>query len=256
MPTAETPAVSLNNLSFSFDRSSVLEGVNLEIAPQQFFALIGPNGGGKTTLLKLMAGLLTPQSGEVRLFGHPPKAYYSHIGFVPQNTSLNSDFPITALEVVLMGHECEKRPLFGYGKHEIACALGALEKVDMADYQDAKIGSLSGGQRQRVLIARALCADNTRILFLDEPTSSLDAKGQQQIYDLLKTMSESLTVVVVSHDLAVILDYATGIGYVNRTLTYHDAPTISRKSVMDSLDIHDGHLCEVDILNSLGHTHA
>lgn len=248
--------ISIRDLSFRYGNSSILEAINLEIRRGDFFALIGPNGGGKTTLLKLMSGLLSPSSGQITIGGKNPRDSYSRIGYVPQNTNLNMDFPITALEVVLMGHECEKRPFIGYGKHEIACAEGALAQVGMQEYGDQKIGALSGGQRQRILIARALCAHNTEILFLDEPTSNLDSKGQQQIYELLRQLNAQMTVVVVSHDLAVILDYASGIGYVNHALTYHDAPTQDRKTIMQTLGITDGHLCEVDILNSLaGKTH-
>lgn len=249
-------AISLQSLGFSYGESLVLENIDLEIPEKTLFALIGPNGGGKTTLLKLMVGLLHPTVGEVRIFGGIPEKNYSYIGYVPQNTNVNLDFPITALEVVLMGHVCGNRPLLGYGKHEVACAEGALQRVGMTGFANEKIGRLSGGQRQRVLIARALCADNTKILFLDEPTSSLDTNGQQQIYALLKELSESITIVVVSHDLAVMLDYASGIGYVNRTLTYHDAPAITRDSVIDSLGISDGHLCEVELLSYLGKRHA
>lgn len=250
------PAISIQDVCFSYGNTQVLKNIHMEIEEKSFLALIGPNGGGKTTLLKLMAGLKLPGSGTVRIFGEMPQKHYSKIGFVPQNTNLNSEFPITALEVVLMGHECDKRPFIGYGKNEIRCAEGALEQVNMLAYKNERIGTLSGGQRQRVLIARALCAHNTRILFLDEPTSSLDATGQQQIYELLKEINSHMTVVVVSHDLEVILDYASQVGYVNRTLTFHDAPNATRESIMNRLGIKDGHLCEVDILNSLGQPHA
>ncbi len=199
-----------------------------------------------------MAGLIEPNIGEVLINGKTPKELYSHIGYVPQNTNFNLNFPITALEVVLMGHECEKRAFFGYGKHELSCALGALERVGMFDYKDEKIGTLSGGERQRVLIARAICAHNTEILFLDEPTSSLDFKAQEKIYRLLKDLNEWMSIVLVSHDLSVILDYATSICYVNRKITHHDAPSFNQEAIRKRLGIKDNHLCEVDILNSLG----
>lgn len=245
-------AISIQNLGFQYGNTPVLRGVDLEVAEKAFFALIGPNGGGKTTLLKLMVGLLEPREGSVRVFGDEPKKIYSHIGYVPQDTNLNINFPITAREVVLMGHACEERPLWGYGKHEVFCAEEALDHVGMLAYKSERISDLSGGQRQRVMIARALCAKNTKILFLDEPAASLDAQGQKQIYELLKRVSEQMTVVVVSHDLAVILDYATRIAHVNENVICHDAPRLTREMIIDSLGIQDGHLCEVDILNSLG----
>jgi zinc transport system ATP-binding protein len=245
-------AISIKNLNFQYTNSPVLTDVNLEVAEKNFLALIGPNGGGKSTLLKLMTGLLKPTAGEVSIYGKSPEQYYSHIGYVPQNTNMNNTFPITALEVVLMGHECEKRSLFGYGKHEVACAEGALERVGMLEFKDEKIGLLSGGQRQRVMIARALCAANTKILFFDEPTASLDVQGQHDIYMILKEISKTITVVVVSHDLSVILDFATCIAHVNRTLKYHHAPSVTSEKIIEMLGIKDNHLCEVDILNSLG----
>ena len=125
----------------------------------------------------------------------------------------------------------------------------------MLEYKDSRIGELSGGQRQRVLIARALCADNTEILFLDEPTSSLDATGQHQIYELLKQLNARMTIVVVSHDLEVILDYASQVGYINRSLTLHDAPGITRESILCKLGISDGHLYEVEILSAMEQKH-
>ena len=246
------PAVSIDNLSFHYDKTDVLENIYLELSENSFLALIGPNGGGKSTLLKLMVGLQAPSEGSVEIFGEIPRNLYSKIGYVPQNTNFNIDFPITALEVVLMGHECSKRPWFGYGKHEVSCAEKALGQVGMLEFKNSRIGSLSGGQRQRVLIARALCASNTKILFLDEPTSSLDKTGQRQIYELLKKLNEHITVVVVSHDLEVILDYATHVGYVNRSLTLHKDLNITRESIIKKLGITNDHLCEVDILTSLG----
>lgn len=249
-------AIEIENLSYSYEGTRVLRDVSLRVSPKGFLTLMGPNGGGKTTLLKLMVGLLQPESGSVTIFGGSPQKMYSYIGYVPQNTHFNTKFPISVLEVVMLGHECGKRPFFGYGKHEVACAEGALEQVGMFAHKDDLIGSLSGGQRQRVLIARALCAHNTKILFLDEPTSSLDSTGQRQIYELLKTLSESLAVVVVSHDLSMMLDYATQICYVNETVKQHDAPTYNKSSLMHTLGLKGEHFCEVELLNCLGQKDA
>ena len=137
----------------------------------------------------------------IKVLGNDPCKNLSQIGYVPQNTNINVDFPIKVIEVVMMGHVGTKRPLFGYGKDEISCAMGALEQVGMQDYAQKKIGSLSGGQRQRVMIARALCA-HPAILILDEPTASIDVAGQRDIYELLKLLAKSITVIVVSHDIS------------------------------------------------------
>jgi len=148
----------------------------------------------------------------------------------------------------LMGHIGEKTPLFGYGKDEIACAMGALAQVGMQDYAQAKIGSLSGGQRQRVMIARALCA-HPKILILDEPTSSIDIKGQKEIYELLKYLNSTMTIIVVSHDISVILEYANKAAYINKRLSYHD---ISDKNTTFHTHGDEEHFCEIELLQLLG----
>jgi len=210
--------IDIKNLSFSYDRDVILENINLHVEELDFLAIIGPNGGGKSTLLKLILGMYKSKKGSIKVLGKVPEKNLSLIGYVPQNTNVNTDFPIKVIEVVLMGHVGTKNPLFGYGKDEIACAMGALAQVGMQDFSQSKIGSLSGGQRQRVMIARALCA-HPKILILDEPTSSIDIKGQKEIYELLKLLNQSITIVVVSHDISVILEYANKAAHNNKTLS-------------------------------------
>lgn len=235
--------ILIKNLQFSYQKQPVLTDINLQVAGGDFLAIIGPNGGGKSTLLKLILGSLKPQSGEIKVLNQKPQKVLDKIGYVPQNTNINTDFPITVIEVVLMGHVGHKRPIFGYAKEEIACAMGALAQVGMQEFANSKIGSLSGGQRQRVMIARALCA-HPKILLLDEPTASIDTTGQKQIYELLKVLNEHMTVVVVSHDISVITHYAKKVAYVNKTLTSHELDnTFSPGS--------DGHFCEVEMLQLL-----
>lgn len=147
-----------------------------------------------------------------------------------------------------MGHVEGIRPLFGYGKHEVLCAMGALEQVSMADFAQTKIGSLSGGQRQRVMIARALCA-HPQILILDEPTSSIDITGQREIYELLRELNNHITVIVVSHDISVILEYANKAAHVNKNLSYHD---ISDKQHTFHTHGKDEHFCEIELLQMIG----
>ena len=241
-------AIDIENLSFAYEHDKVLENINLTVEPLDFLAIIGPNGGGKSTLLKLILGLLKPQQGTVRIFGEPPAKQRNTIGYVPQNTNVNTDFPIKVLEVVLMGHVGGKKPLFGYGKDEIACAMGALGQVGMEAYAQSKIGDLSGGQRQRVMIARALCA-HPKILILDEPTSSIDIQGQKEIYTLLKTLNQTMTVVVVSHDISVILEYANKAAHINKRLAFHD---ISDKAKVFHTHGEEDHFCEIELLQMLG----
>jgi zinc transport system ATP-binding protein len=240
--------IEIKNLSFAYDKQVILENVNLTVEEKDFLAIIGPNGGGKSTLLKLILGIITPKEGSISVLGKAPSKSLTHIGYVPQNTNINTDFPIKVIEVVMMGHVGTKRSLIGYGKEELLCAMGALAQVGMENFAQTKIGALSGGQRQRVMIARALCA-HPKILILDEPTSSIDITGQKEIYELIKMLNESITIVVVSHDISVILEYASKAAHVNKTLSYHD---ISDKKRMFHTHGDEEHFCEVELLQMLG----
>ena len=240
--------IAIDNLSFSYEKDIILENINLHVEALDFLAIIGPNGGGKSTLLKLILGMNQSKKDSIKIFDKAPKKNLSLIGYVPQNTNVNIDFPIKVIEVVLMGHVGSKNPIFGYGKDEVACAMGALAQVGMQEYSQNKIGSLSGGQRQRVMIARALCA-HPKILILDEPTSSIDIKGQKEIYELLKLLNKSITIVVVSHDISVILEYANKAAHINKRLSYHD---ISNKAETFHTHSEGEHFCEVELLQMLG----
>ena len=237
--------IKINDLFYKYNKTDVLENINLSIKDDDFLAIIGPNGGGKSTLLKLILGLLTPQTGKIE-----KKIKNSLIGYVPQNTNLNIDFPITALEIVLMGHISSKKKIFGYSKEDIACAMESLKKVSMEKFANSKIGDLSGGQRQRVFIARALCS-NPKIMLLDEPTASIDVKGQREIYELLKELNKFICIVVVSHDISVLLNYAKNVAHINKNLVYH-----SLENIQKNLDTQNEHLCEVELLSALGKTQA
>ena len=235
--------INISNLYYKYHKTDVLENINLSIKDDDFLAIIGPNGGGKSTLLKLILGLLTPVTGKI-----DKKLKNSLIGYVPQNTNLNIDFPITALEIVLMGHIVSKKRIFGYSKEDIACAMDSLKKVSMEKFANSKIGDLSGGQRQRVFIARALCS-NPKIMLLDEPTASIDVKGQREIYELLKELNKFICIVVVSHDISVLLNYAKNVAHINKNLVYH-----SLENIQKNLDTQNEHLCEVELLSALGKT--
>ena len=174
-----------------------------------------------------------------------PKKNLSKIGYVPQNTDININFPIKVIEVVLMGHIGTKRAIFGYAKDEIMCAMGSLAQVGMENFAQKRIGELSGGQRQRVMIARALCA-NPKILILDEPTASIDIDGQRKIYQLLKSLNRDMTIIVVSHDISIILEYANKIVHINKRLTYHKIDKREREKLNMA-----GHFCEVELFNIL-----
>jgi zinc transport system ATP-binding protein len=190
-------------LDFANNGEAVLENVNLSVRQRDFMAIIGPNGGGKTTLLKLIVGLLAPERGTVRVDGKSAQKASSCIGYVPQVVHANRGFPITAMDVVLMGKHNPKKRWSRQSAANRQDVLAALERMEMAAYADKKIGMLSGGQRQRVFIARALVS-RPKLLLLDEPAASIDTRGQADFYRLLRELNQDMTVLVVSRDLLVV----------------------------------------------------
>ncbi|MBR9985539.1 MAG: metal ABC transporter ATP-binding protein [Desulfosarcina sp.] len=218
--------IEIKNLDFAYNGEAVLKDVNLAVRQKDFVAIIGPNGGGKTTLLKLMLGLLTPEKGTVRVDGKSPQEASPCIGYVPQDVHTNRSFPITAIDVVLMGTLDPKNRLSRRTAANRRDALKALKRMEMDAHADKKIGTLSGGQRQRVFIARALVSA-PKLLLLDEPTASIDTKGQADFYRLLRELNQDITVLVVSHDLLVISRYVKSVACVNKKLHYHDQAEIT-----------------------------
>ncbi len=197
-------SIQLNSVSFSYECSPILKNVTLTIQNGEFVGIFGPNGGGKTTLLKILMGFLQPDQGSVLLWDLPPTQARSYIGYVPQISKVDRQFPITVEEVVQMG-QLSSLNFFGIlSKAAKERSLDALEKVSMLPYKDAAFGQLSGGQAQRVLIARALASD-ARLLLLDEPTASVDPHAEQEILSLLFSLKGKLTILMVTHDLQTIL---------------------------------------------------
>ena len=237
--------ITIKNLSYSIKKEEILKDINLEIKQKDFLVIIGPNGGGKSTLLKLILGIYEVKSGSISIQNSDSADKLDIIGYVPQNTNINLNFPIKVVEVVMMGF-ASKKSLFGYAKEDLHLANKLLEQVGMKGYAHHKIGSLSGGQRQRVMIARALFA-HPKILILDEPTSSIDVEGQAKIYDLLQELNKEITIIVVSHDLSVILNYASKVAHINKKLSFHDM-----SSFENSFDTQKEHICEVELLEMLG----
>lgn len=218
-----TPIVQIEDLCFLYNGQEVLQDINLTIHRGDFVSIIGPNGGGKTTLIKLILGLLSPARGTVRIDGRDPGENRTPIGYVPQIINHNLNFPASAMDVVLMGkYDPGRRFSFHNKQKDRKEAFEALEKLGMEKYSSRKITDLSGGQRQRILIARALVT-NPELLVLDEPTASLDTKGQTDFFRLLKELNQELTILVVSHDLLIVSSYAKSIACVNKRLHYHQA---------------------------------
>jgi len=213
--------IEISNLSFAYASHTILEKVDLQINEKEFTCVVGPNGGGKTTLLKLILGLLQPSSGTIRVFGKKPEKAREQIGYYPQHAQIDPRFPISVFDVVLMGR-LSRAKRFGFFKAEDKeAAMNALGQVDMADKRKSAFEALSEGQRQRALIARAL-AGEPKLLLLDEPTASLDPQVEASLYDLLNELSRGLTVVMVSHDLAFVSEYIQTVVCVNRTIAVHD----------------------------------
>ena len=221
-----TPIVRIQDVTFAYNAEAVLKDVSLDIRQGDFIAMIGPNGGGKTTLLKLILGLLQPDKGDIRVMGQATHKASACIGYVPQDVHINRSFPITAMDVVLMGKlEATKRWARKSASNRRE-ALAALERLEMADLADKRIGELSGGQSQRVFIARALVTQ-PKLLLLDEPTTSIDTKGQAEFFTLLKELNKEITILVVSHDLLVVSRYVKSVACVNQQLHYHNQAEIT-----------------------------
>jgi len=222
------PNIEVKDLWFSFTGTPVLEGVNLEIYPSDFLAIIGPNGGGKTTLLKLMVGLLKPDRGSVRVFGRPPMEAAHRIGYVPQESGPDKRFPISVFDVVVMGRLKGGGGRWRFSKQDQTLAREALERVEMWALRKRRIGELSGGQRQRVFVARALVAE-PELLLLDEPMASVDQKGQTDFYAFLKDLNETVTIVLVSHDPMVLSSHIKSVACVSKQVYFHNAPEITQE---------------------------
>ena len=239
-------AISINNLFFKYEKEFVLEDINLSVKEKDFLTILGPNGGGKSTLLKLILGINSLKKGDISIFGNKLINELPNLGYVPQNTNINLNFPISTIEVVMMGQNDIKKRFFGYKKEEKIKALEVLEKVNMKEFANSKISNLSGGQRQRVLIARALFC-NPKILLLDEPTSNIDITGCEQVYQVLKELNKNITVIVISHDISVVLKYASKAIYINKKLTYHDLTKMK-----DDFKNIEADICEIELLEMLG----
>jgi len=221
MTAAGAPVIELSGVSYAYDNREVLTDVDLLVNSGDFLAVIGPNGGGKTTLVKLILGLLRPLSGDVRVLGADPLAVRPAVGYVPQHALIQPSFPITVLETVLLGLRPRAGKFVprwpGYRAREKAKALETLGMVDMADMAGRRFDALSGGQKQRVLVARALVSDPGLLLF-DEPTSNIDPQGKVCLFDLLSALSSSITIVMVSHDLISASTRITSVAAVNGRL--------------------------------------
>jgi zinc transport system ATP-binding protein len=246
------PVISVSNLSFAYQEASVLQDISFEIQPGQFIGIIGPNGGGKTTLLKLLLGFLKTNTGKIEIFGKTPITARQHMAYVPQSLRFDKQFPISVMELV-MGGRLAHLPWYGcFSRKDKDIACEALEKVGLLHLQNRPFGSLSGGQAQRALIARAL-ASEPRLLLLDEPTASVDAKAETEIYDILKKLQGKMTILMVTHNLEAAIELVEEVICVQHNafildpqqvcehyaLGLYHAPLINLKSKSKPNDTHD-----------------
>jgi zinc transport system ATP-binding protein len=224
--------VELENVSFSYDGLPVLENVNLRVPERDFLSIVGPNAGGKTTLLKLMLGLLKPQKGTVRVFGDAPERARSLIGYMPQQASMDLLFPVTVMDVVLMGRLGNGKHLGFYRKRDRDAAEDIIRKLEVYDVRNRHFSALSGGQRQRVLIARALVS-HPRLLLLDEPTSNIDVTIETELFEVLYHLNRQITIVLVTHDLGFVSQHVKNVACVNRRVVVHATSEITGEIIQE-----------------------
>ena len=231
-------AVEVKHLYFKYENEWVLEDINFTLKDKEFIAIIGPNGGGKTTLLKILLGFLKPSKGEVLIYSTPPKKAREIIGYVPQHTNFSLDIPITVFDIVLQGRVKKKK--FFYSKEDKSKAEEIMDKLGILEFKNRKIKDLSGGQRQKVLIARALVSE-PKIILMDEPTSAIDPTGQKEILDLIETLD--MTRIVVSHDIKILLRNVDKIAFIHKKAVIHEGPKLNIPK--------DKHFCEVELIDFL-----
>ena len=224
----KVPIFEVRNLHFNVREQKILSNISLEIFEGEYIAIIGPNGGGKTTLIRILLGLEKPSSGTVKIFGKKLKSFkeWYKIGYVPQRASLvDENFPATVEDIVSMGRVAQRSLFGGMSREDKAAVHDAMEKMDVLSLKEKMVGRLSGGQRQRVMIARAL-ASNPKILILDEPNTGVDALSQQRFYTLLAKLNreEQITILFITHDIGVIVDDIQRLFTINQKATICNNP--------------------------------
>ncbi len=226
---AGDPPVLLSSVSFAYEGTNALSDVSLAIEAGDTVSVVGPNGGGKTTLLKLILGLLRPTRGTVRLFGRPAEESRRRVGYVPQQVLYDPQFPMQVEDVALMGR-LGSRLVGPWSRRDRGAASAALDAVGLSGLEHRAFAELSGGQRQRVLIARAL-ASEAELLLLDEPTSHVDRVAEEGLYALLGELSKKLTLVIASHDLGVVWSLTSKVICVNVTAKIHPTATLTGEMI-------------------------
>jgi zinc transport system ATP-binding protein len=212
----------MEDVSYSWPGAPpILNHVDLSVPEGDFLAIIGPNGGGKTTLLRLILGLLKPDSGRITVMGTTPGRAAEKVGYVPQLTEFDRTFPISVTDAVLMGRLHHRGVFSPYSRRDRDAAAQKLDLLRVADLADKGIGELSGGQRQRVMIARAL-ASEPELLLLDEPSAGIDPENQENFYNILRELNRTVTIIITTHDVGAVSSWVSRIGCMNVRLFMHE----------------------------------
>jgi len=235
--------ISLKNVSVQYDETTALEDVSLDIYHDDFLGIIGPNGGGKTTLVKAILGI-TPHSGEVVYSPTLSERGHRLIGYLPQQSEFDRSFPITVVEVVMSGLQAEKGLLKRYTTDDRKRALELLKMAGIEEVAERQINEISGGQMQRALLCRAVILE-PNILILDEPTNFVDNQFENELYTLLKRLNERMAIVMVSHDIGTITSVVKSIVCVNRSVHRHNSNIITAEQL-------ENYHCPIQII-SHGH---
>lgn len=210
--------IRFKNVFFSYGQNLVLEDINFSVAENEFVVLMGPNGGGKSTMLKIILGLIKPDKGKIIVFDKEPPSNKQKIGYLAQYSHFDISFPISVFDLVVMGRYSYVGRY--YNKEDRKAAMEALQKLNMGSFYKRHISQLSGGQLQRALIARAI-VKKPRILLLDEPMSSVDPEAQKSIYDILSRLNRDMAIILITHDTSVVSSKIGSIACLNRNLYYH-----------------------------------
>ncbi|QOY52083.1 metal ABC transporter ATP-binding protein [Candidatus Sulfurimonas baltica] len=251
----KVPIFDIKNLGFSVKGQSILKNISLEIFGGEYIAIIGPNGGGKTTLIRMLLGLEKPTDGEIKIFGKKLKDFndWHKIGYVPQRAShVDSSFPATVLDIVKMGRTSQRGFFSTYSEQDKHLVNDAMSKMDVVNLKDKMIGTLSGGQRQRVMIARAL-ASKPEILILDEPNTGVDVLSQKRFYTLLGELNkaEGMTIVFITHDIGVIADDIARLFTINQKATVCNNP----KQVLSCQEMSELYGIDAHLIHMHKHEH-
>jgi len=239
---SEEKIIHIDNLNVKYEKTIALQNVCLDVYKGDYLGIMGPNGGGKSTLLKAILGLIPITSGKIEFVGQDINSIHQYVGYVPQFSSVDRGFPISVLDVVLTAMlSIHPKPFYRYTQSQRELAYKQLENIGIKELAKRQISELSGGEFQRLLIARAL-ATNPKILFLDEPCANVDPSSRAKIYSMLSALNSTVTIVMVTHDLNAVASQVTSIACLNQTLVYHGKPELT-SDIVTSL-----YGCPVDLI--------